>query len=213
MNILQDFHPRSFDIASNESDFHYYTHHFPLPLMDPGGYKAVEALYHTLIQESDTIVDLMCGSDSHLPNDIHYKNLIGIDINEKALQENHRLTKRIIQDIHKKTHLPLKENTVDYVCLCGVVEYLRTPLETLQECFRILKPAGRIIISFSPNLIAQRATALWQALDNDDRQKIIKVLLSRIGFVQFDQGEVHPPTNHPLWKESIYSVIAQKPIS
>ncbi|MDI2090906.1 class I SAM-dependent methyltransferase [Commensalibacter oyaizuii] len=210
MNHLQDFHPRSFDIADQENDYQYYTSRTIPPLMDQGGYKAIEALYHTLIQKSDTIVDLMCGSDSHLPNDIEYQHLIGIDLNEKALHENTRLTKKIIQDLYKNPQIPLQDNTADYICLCCVVEYLRNPIEIFSECYRILKPSGRIIISFSSHFLPLRATALWQALSNQDRQKLIKVFLQRTGFIHFDQGEVHPPADHPVWKDSIYSVIAQK---
>lgn len=211
MNHLKDFHPRSFDIASNESDLQYFTKHSVPPMLDQGGYKAIEALYHTLIQESDTILDLMCGSNSHMPSDVTYKNLIGIDLNPQALKENNALTRKITQDINDKPELPLKDNSVDYICLCCVIEYLRHPFTTLEECLRILKPGGRIIISFSSQLLPLRATALWQALDNADRQKLVKVFLTRVGFVEADQGEVHPPEDQTVWKDSIYSVVARKP--
>ncbi|CAI3956539.1 Ubiquinone/menaquinone biosynthesis C-methylase UbiE/MenG (UbiE) (PDB:4OBW) [Commensalibacter communis] len=210
MNHLKDFHPRSFDIASNESDLQYFTKHSVPPMLDQGGYKAIEALYHTLIQESDTILDLMCGSDSHMPSEVLCENLIGIDLNPQALKENSALTRKITQDINDKPELPLKDNSVDYICLCCVFEYLRHPFTTLEECLRVLKPGGRIIISFTSRFLPLRATALWQALENQDRQGLIKVLLTRAGFTDCDQGEVHPPEDQTVWKDPIYSVVARK---
>ena len=210
MTKLNDFHPHSFDIAGTENDLEYYTHHKPAPLIDQGGYKTIEALYHTLIQKGDTILDLMCGSNSHIPANVPYQDLIGIDIDNNALQQNHQLTKKILQDINQNLSLPLQDNSVDYICLCSVIEYLRNPFAILEECYRILKPQGRIIFSFSPRYLATRTIALWQALDNGERQRLIKILLKRSGFNNFDQGEVHPPDNQPLWKSSIYSVVASK---
>lgn len=213
MNTINDFHPRSFEIASTESDLDYYHKHPSPSLLDAGGQKAVEALYHTLIQESDIIVDLMCGLNSHIPTDIPYKNLIGIDINKQTLQQNQQLTQRIVQDLNDNPILPIQDDCVDFICLCAVMEYLRQPLQIFQECLRILKPAGRIVLSFSNKFLSTRTVALWQALENTDRQKLIKIFLNRAGFIHFDQGELHPPTNHPLWQASIYSVVASKPLS
>ncbi len=210
MSDLHDFHPHSFDIASTESDLDFYTHHQLTPLIDQGGYKVIEALYHTFIQKSDTILDLMCGSNSHIPATISYQNLIGIDIQEEALQQNHQLTKKILQDIHKNPVLPLDNDSIGYICLCSVIEYLRQPLFILKECYRVLKPSGRIIISFSTHFLATRTIALWQALDNADRQRFIKILLKRTNFTNLDQGEVHPPSDHPSWESSIYSIVASK---
>ncbi|CAI3954132.1 Ubiquinone/menaquinone biosynthesis C-methylase UbiE/MenG (UbiE) (PDB:4OBW) [Commensalibacter communis] len=210
MNHLKDFHPRSFDIASNESDLQYFTKHSVPPMLDQGGYKAIEALYHTLIQESDTILDLMCGSDSHMPSEVPCENLIGIDLNPQALKENSALTRKITQDINDKPELPLKDSSVDYICMCCVFEYLRHPFTTLEECLRVLKPGGRIIISFTSRFLPLRATALWQALENQDRQGLTKLLLTRTGFTDCDQGEVHPPEDQTVWKDPIYSVVARK---
>lgn len=213
MNTLHDFHPHAFDIASKESDAEYYARHRHTLMMDQGGYQAVKALYHTLMGKSDTIIDLMCGSQTPIPSDISYQNLIGIDINMHALQQNHQITQKILHDLNKDPILPLMNDSADHICLCSAVEYLRQPLLTFTECHRVLKPGGRMIISFSPHFLPTRATALWQALNNADRQKFVKILLDRTGFIKLDQGEVHPPADLPLWKDSIFSVTASKPLT
>jgi SAM-dependent methyltransferase len=38
----------------------------------------------------------------------------------------------------------------DVVCLNHVIEHLSSPLETLEECYRVLKPGGRLVVA-TPN--------------------------------------------------------------
>lgn len=210
MSSLQNFHPRAFEIAGNDTDLAYYTAHPHLSLMDVGGYKAVETLYHTFLQEGDTILDLMCGRNSHLPNDIPFQKVIGLDISKEALQENPILTKQIVEDINQSPQIPLPDESINAICLCCTFEYLRKPQAIFKESFRILKPGGCILITFTDRFLPIRATALWQALNTEDRQRLIYLLLEEAGFVERDKGEVHPPTDHKIWKDTVYSVIGRK---
>jgi len=48
---------------------------------------------------------------------------------------------------------PIKENSIDTIVAAEVIEHLSMPFKFLQECYRILKPKGRLIIT-TPNMFS-----------------------------------------------------------
>jgi len=55
-------------------------------------------------------------------------------------------------DLNTET-LDVKDSSVDIVLLCEVIEHIYNPDKVLEECNRILKPGGKIIIT-TPNLVS-----------------------------------------------------------
>lgn len=48
-------------------------------------------------------------------------------------------------------HVPLPDNSADYYLILNIVEHVKEPLKMLQECERILKPGGKVLL-YVPNI-------------------------------------------------------------
>ncbi|QHC34596.1 class I SAM-dependent methyltransferase [Komagataeibacter xylinus] len=211
MNDLHGFHPHSFTVASAESDTLFYSRRPTGPLLDQGAQTAITALYRTLLPEDGNILDLMAGPDSHLPPDMEFDSVIGIGVNAQALDANTRLTDRVVEDINETPDLPLADESMDAALVCDVVPYLRQPVQVFREIARVLQPGGLIIITYGTRFIPQKATALWQALEPDDRGRMLGVLLQRAGFGPVDTGSVTPAPEDMFWKDAVMALTARRP--
>lgn len=211
MNDLHGFHPHSFTVASAESDTVFYSRRPAGPMLDQGALTAITALYRTLLPEDGNILDLMAGADSHLPPDMEFDSVIGMGVNAQALDSNPRLTDRVVEDINETPDLPLADESMDAALLCDVVPYLRQPVQVFREIARVLQPGGLIIITFGDRFIPQKATALWQALDEGDRRRMLSVLLQRAGFGPVDNGNVTPAPEDLFWHDAIHAMTARRP--
>ncbi|GAN86194.1 class I SAM-dependent methyltransferase [Komagataeibacter intermedius] len=212
MNDLHGFHPHSFTAASAESDTLFYSRRPAGPMLDQGALTAITALYRTLLPEDGNILDVMAGPDSHLPPDMEFDSVIGIGVNAQALDSNPRLTDRVVKDMNETPDLPLADESMDAALLCDVVPYLRQPVAIFREIARVLQPGGLLIITFGDRFIPQKATALWQALDDEgDRRRMLSVLLQRAGFGPADNGNVTPAPEDLFWHDAVHAMTARRP--
>lgn len=180
-------------------------------MLDQGALTAITALYRTLLPEDGNILDLMAGPDSHLPPDMEFDSVIGIGVNTQALDSNPRLTDRVVEDINETPDLPLADESMDAALLCDVAPYLRQPVHVFREIARVLQPGGLIIITFGDRFIPQKATALWQALDEGDRRRMLSILLQRAGFGPVDNGNVSPAPEDLFWHDAVHAMTARRP--
>ena len=76
--------------------------------------------------KSDTIIVDLCSSwISHLPNQLNFKNVIGMGMNEKELEKNKKLNGYHVQDLNKDPQLKMiQSNSVDSVLCTVSVDYL-----------------------------------------------------------------------------------------
>ncbi|NVN35505.1 class I SAM-dependent methyltransferase [Komagataeibacter swingsii] len=211
MNDLHGFHPHSFTAASAEPDTAFYSRRPAGPMLDQGALTAITALYRTLLPEDGNILDIMAGPDSHLPPDMEFDSVIGIGVNAQALDGNPRLTDRVVEDMNETPDLPLADESMDAALLCDVAPYLRQPVQVFREIARVLQPGGLIIITFGDRFIPQKATALWQALDEGDRRRMLSVLLQRAGFGPVDNGNVTPAPEDLFWHDAVHAMTARRP--
>ncbi|AOX20987.1 class I SAM-dependent methyltransferase [Kozakia baliensis] len=210
---LEGFHPGAFTRANNEPDTIFFAKRQQDTLMDAGARTAVTALYQTALPATGSILDLMCGSLSHLPEELSPNSVIGIDVSRAALDANSALTERVVQDLNANPQLDMPDDCIDAVCLCDGLAYLTQPIAVLKEALRVLRPGAPLIITFSDNFHAAKATAMWQALEPEDRVRLISILMTRAGFVDLDTGEVVPPEDLNAWNDTVRAVIGRKTLA
>ena len=146
--------------------------------------SAIEALtnyyareFASLNKDSLDILDLCSSWVSHLPDEsdtIKYGKVVGVGMNEKELSNNKRLTYYNVQDLNDEPTLSqFKDNSFDVVCNVVSVDYLTKPLEIFREMYRILRPGGISLMSFSNRCFPTKAIAMWLRADDIGRLTIV----------------------------------------
>ncbi|KAK6155242.1 hypothetical protein DH2020_009490 [Rehmannia glutinosa] len=89
-------------------------------------------LYREILKPEMEILDLMSSWISHLPEEVKYEKVVGHGLNAQELARN------------------------------SSVQYLQQPEKVFAEIFRVLKPGGVFIVSFSNRLFYEKAISAWR---------------------------------------------------
>jgi len=95
------------------------------------------------------ILDVGCGIGMFLKQ---FKNLgadvFGVDLDKEKVE----IAKKKFPNVfHSKAEkMPFRKSTFDIICLHEVIEHVEDDQQVIKECFRVLKPGGKLII-FAPN--------------------------------------------------------------
>jgi SAM-dependent methyltransferase len=128
------------------------------------------------------VLDLMASHDSHLPEGVMPVRLAGLGMNAAELDDNPRLTERIVHDLNANPSLPFAAGEFDVVLCALSIEYLNRPEAVLREAARVLKPGGACVISFSDRWFPPKAVNPWPTLPSFARVAWVLRHLQRTGF-------------------------------
>ena len=114
--------------------------------------REVNGPLNTLIQNhmpaNATVVDLGCSrGDPDIPALQKADLFIGCDIDVSGLIANNQTSCLVMAPMEQ---LPFPNNSIDLLVSKWVFEHINTPDEVFAECFRVLKPGGKLII-LTPN--------------------------------------------------------------
>jgi ubiquinone/menaquinone biosynthesis C-methylase UbiE len=103
-------------------------------------YKLCEYISNNYFTKQGKILDVGCGTGNHMNmfNKLGY-DIHGIDIRESG----NKKTKRCNIEYDK---FPYKDNSFDYIFSKSVIEHIHRPDNFLQECKRVLKKGGILVI-------------------------------------------------------------------
>ncbi len=165
--LLRPEHRSKLD-DTDDTDFYsvprFVTH------VDPGFIDQLTQLYREQLTPHSRILDLMSSWVSHLPDDLEFDHVEGHGMNYEELEKNPQLDSYFVQNLNKNPQLPLKDNDFDAVLITVSVQYLQYPEAVFAEIYRILKPGGKVIVSFSNRMFYQKAIAAWR--DNSDAGRV-----------------------------------------
>jgi SAM-dependent methyltransferase len=130
--------------------------------VDDGFIRELTKLYRDRLKPQTRILDLMSSWVSHLPEEMEFEHVEGHGLNAEELARNPRLNHYFVQNLNENPQLPFSDREFDAVLNTVSVQYLEYPEAILAEIYRILKPGGIAIISFSNRMFAQKAIQAWR---------------------------------------------------
>ena len=139
-------------------------------------------LYKKYLTNNSIILDLMSSWVSHLPEDYKFQKVIGHGLNRAELESNVRLDSFWIQDLNQKQKLPLDDLSVDYCLMVAAWQYLQEPEEIAMELRRIIRPKGKLIVSFSNRAFWTKTPRIWAEGSDFDRLNYISSILISQGW-------------------------------
>jgi SAM-dependent methyltransferase len=120
------------------------------------------ALYRDRIPPNSRVFDFMSSWVSHLPTDVPYAHIEGHGLNDEELARNPQLSHYFVQNLNQNQSLPLEDCSFDAVINTVSIQYIQYPERVFAEVYRILKPGGIAIFSFSNRMFYQKAIAAWR---------------------------------------------------
>jgi SAM-dependent methyltransferase len=142
--------------------------------VDEGFIDQLTQLYRERLQPHSQILDLMSSWVSHLPEEIEFAHVEGHGLNQEELARNPRLNHYFVQNLNQNQMLPLPDQSFDAVLNTVSVQYLQRPEAVFAEIYRVLKPGGFSIVSFSNRMFYQKAIQAWRDSSETDRVELVK---------------------------------------
>ena len=174
-------------------------------------------LYRERLSPHSRILDMMSSWVSHLPDEVEFEWVEGHGMNEAELARNPRLSHYFVQNLNQNPTLPLPDNSFDAVLNAVSIQYLQYPDKIFAEIYRILKPGGIVLISFSNRMFYQKAIAAWRDGSEASRVEWVKRYFQSIKGFSTPEIIAHPSTSPPFLRllgipggDPFYAVIAER---
>jgi SAM-dependent methyltransferase len=154
---------------------------------------------------------------SHLPPEMKFEWVQGHGMNAEELAKNSRLDGYFVQNLNENPKFPLEDQSFDAVLNTVSVQYLQQPEVVFAEIYRILKPGGIAIISFSNRMFYQKAIAAWRDASEQQRVESVKRYFKSVPGFSTPEVVSIPPTVPTILQmlgmpggDPFYGVIAER---
>ena len=196
--------PNAFDRVDENDDQIFYSIDRFVDHLDSQALQTIEMVHgRVIIEAKPQILDLMAGWNSHIPQGINPKGVIGLGLNKNELMENKTLTDFVIHDLNKNPDLPFPDHFFDAVLNTVSVDYMIRPFEVFKEVGRILKPGGVFIVSFSNRMFPEKAVKIWKESDEEGRVLLVEEYFEASGM--FEKPTLFISKGKPRPKEDKYA--------
>jgi SAM-dependent methyltransferase len=210
--------PEQREKLDGNDDLAFYDYPRLVTHVDDGFIDQLTQLYRQRLQPGMRILDLMSSWVSHLPDEVEFTHVEGHGMNQEELSKNPRLNHYFVQNLNADPKLPLLDQDFDAVVCTVSVQYLQYPEAIFSEIYRILKPQGLCIVSFSNRMFYQKAIAAWREGSDRDRLNLVRSYFMAIPRFSTPEviaqpGQVRSPLLRMMGMgagDPFYAVISQK---
>ncbi len=191
------------------------------PFWDNTALGLVSSLYNDLLSDGMQVLDLMAGAHSPLQNsNLQLASLSCAGLNPQELDANPICTQRDQINVNEPDALEIyQQDQFDAVLIHAAIEYVTQPDHLMDQIARILKPGGRIIISFSNRSVTEKAVHIWTELHEFERPALVLSYLQHSNaFCKFNsfsmRGLFRPEddllSDRLLYSDPVYAIWADK---
>ncbi|MGK7904341.1 MAG: methyltransferase domain-containing protein [Hormoscilla sp.] len=198
-------------------DAEFYAYPRFVTHVDSGFIRQLTGLYAERLQANTRILDMMSSWVSHLPEDMEFAHVEGHGMNAEELARNGRLNHYFIQDLNQNPKIPLPDRDFDAVLNCVSIQYLQYPEAVFAEIYRILKPGGIAIVSFSNRMFYQKAIGAWRDGTEGTRVQLVKSYFRSVAGFSPPEVIVHKSNMNSFLQmlgiagpDPFYAVISQR---
>ncbi|SEN64903.1 demethylmenaquinone methyltransferase / 2-methoxy-6-polyprenyl-1,4-benzoquinol methylase [Halorientalis persicus] len=152
------------------------------------------------IERDDRVLDIGCGTGFATEGLLDRVDTVyGLDQSphqlEKAYEKFGKRDGPVKFHLGDAERLPFRENTFDVVWSSGSIEYWPNPVDALEECRRVAKPGGQVLIvgpNYPNSSVFQRlADAIMLFYDEREADRMFR----EAGFVDFEHHTMGPDYN------------------
>ena len=175
------FGPEHFRRDDERPDAVFYAEPRLVVHIDQFAIKAIGEYLSGVLPSGGVILDLMSSWRSHLPESRPRGKVVGLGLNAVEMRENPQVDDALVHDLNANPTLPFRDDTLDAAILTVSVQYLTKPELVFGEVARALKPGARFHVIFSNRMFPTKATAIWKALSDVDRGRLVGAYFRRSG--------------------------------
>lgn len=198
------FPAEAFARLDERDDAAFYARERMVAHLDATALATIEELIETLVvEERPAVLDLMASWDSHLPEGLEPREVVGLGLNEPELARNAALDRYVIHDLNRDPCLPFDDDTFDVVLNTVSVDYMTCPIEVFAEVGRILKPGGLFLVTFSNRMFPEKAVRIWRQSSEEERLMLVEDFFDHAE--AFDPARVFVSKGRPRPADDKYS--------
>jgi SAM-dependent methyltransferase len=188
--------PEFFRRQDERPDALFYAVPRPASHLDACADAVVAGWYRELLPAGGTLLDLLAGAASHLPDG--GGRVVGVGLDEDALGRNPRLSERLLLDLNERPTLPFADASLSGAVCTVSVQYLTHPKEVFGEVARCLRPGAPFLVAFSNRMFPTKAVLCWLASDDAAHGRLVRSYFAAAGgfgpvaarsFVPADAGD------------------------
>jgi SAM-dependent methyltransferase len=141
-------------------------------------------LYRQRTQREMKALDLCSSHLSHYP--FEYEYTLGHGLNEEELKRNKEFKGNFfVRNFNEMPKIDAADQSFDFVSMCVSVQYMTRAEELFAEIFRVLKPGGVVIVSYSNRMFYEKALAVWRDGTGFSRTQLVKSYFTNVtGFTE-----------------------------
>jgi FKBP-type peptidyl-prolyl cis-trans isomerase 2 len=215
-----DFFSAEAFIREDEApDTRFYSEPRLVQHLDDTAIEMVRNTYGRFLRNDMDVLDLMSSWQTHLPEKLNLRRLVGLGLNDLELKKNSCLSEHAVQDLNLSPVLPFESDSFDVVVCTVSVEYLTNPLAVFEEVARVLRNDGYFIVTFSNRWFPTKAIRIWKELHEFERMgMVLEYFIRSGGFMNLQTYSFrglprpHDDKYFPdlLYADPVYAVWGQK---
>jgi SAM-dependent methyltransferase len=177
LGVMSHLYPEFFRRLDERPDSLFYERPRPSRHLDDAAAERARILYDELLPARGTVLDLMAGERSHLPE--RFQRVVGLGLNLEELLANPAVDEPVIFDLNRQERLPFRDGEFDGAVCTVSVQYMTRPGDTFSEVARCLADGAPFVVTFSIRMFPSKAVLAWRSSDDAAHVRLVASYFKR----------------------------------